>query len=130
MGGVDHVDRFHLGRKFLLSPRVRTPGLLVIVAVQPLVLVLDIYFTGLFEHPAVSVSVVCWLIRGAMNLARAFKYAVQTGWSLIVSFERLFPLTGFRATESGVDCRVFSVVTIAPSLVPVAPWLAVIVADI
>ena len=130
VGGIDHVYRFHLGRKFLLSPSVRTPGLLVIIAVQPLVLVLDIYFTSLFEHPAVSVSVVCWLIRGAMNLARAFKYAVQTGWSLIVSFERLFPLTGFRATESGVDCRVFCVVAIVPMLMSVASWLAVTVADI
>ena len=73
---------------------------------------------------------VCWLIRGAMNLARAVKYAVQTGWSLIVSLERLFPLTGFQATESGIDCHVFSVVTVVPSLMSVAPWLAVIVTDI
>ena len=71
------------------------PGLLVIVAVQPHVLVFGVYFVGLFEHPAVSISVVGWLVRGAMNLARAFKYAVQTGRSLIVSFERLFLLTGF-----------------------------------
>ena len=78
-----------------MSPSVRTPGLLVIIAVQPLVLVFGIYFTGLFKHPAVPVSIVCWFIRGAMNLARAIKYAVQTGRSLIVSFERLFPLTGF-----------------------------------
>ena len=80
----------------LLPPSVQTQGLLVIIAVQPLVLVLDIYFTSLFEHPAVSVSVVCWLIRGAVNLARTIKYAFQAGWSLIVSFERLFPkLTRF-----------------------------------
>ena len=65
-----------------------------------------------------------------MNLARAFKYAVQTGWSLIVSFEQLFPLTGFRDTESSVDCRVFSVVTIVLSLMSVVPWLVVIVTDI
>ena len=59
MGGVDHVDHFHLGGgAFLLSPCVRMPGLLVIVAVQPLVLVFGIYFAGLFEHPAVSVGVV------------------------------------------------------------------------
>ena len=92
---------------FLLFPSVRMPGLLVIVAMQPLVLVLG--FTGLFEHPAVSVSVVCWLIRGTVNLARAIKYAVQTGRSLFVSFERIFSLTGFLAIESGVDCRVFSI---------------------
>ena len=65
-----------------------------------------------------------------MNLARAFKYAVQTGWARIVSFEWLFPLTGLRATESGIDCRVFGVVAIVSMLMSVAPWLAVIVADI
>ena len=113
-----------------MSPHVRTPGLLVIVDVQPLVLVFGIYFTDLFEHPAVSVSVVCWLVRGAMNLARAFKYAVQTGRSLVVSFERLFPLTGFGSAESGLDCRIFSIVAVVLSLMSVAPWLAVIVTDI
>ena len=71
------------------------PGLLVIIAMQPLVLVFGIYLAGLFEHPAIPVSVVEWLIRGAMNLARAVEYAVQTGRSRIVPFERLFPLTGF-----------------------------------
>ena len=81
--------------ELLLTPHVRTPGLHVIVAVQPLVLVFGVYFAGLFEHLAVSISVVCWLVRAAMNLAQAFKYAVQTGRSLIVSFERLFPLTRF-----------------------------------
>ena len=80
---------------FLLSPSVQTPGLLVIIVVQPLVLVFGIQLVGLFEHPAISVSVVGWLIRGAVNLARAVKYAVQTGRSLIVSSERLFPLTEF-----------------------------------
>ena len=58
------------------------------------------------------------------------KYAVQTGQSLIVSFEWLFPLTGFRATESGIDCCVFSVVAVVPSVMSIALWLAVIVVDI
>ena len=53
----------------LLSPSVRTSGLLVIIAVKPLVLVLDIYLAGLFEHPAVSIGVVGWLVWGALNLA-------------------------------------------------------------
>ena len=77
MSGVDHVDHFHLGGgEFLLSPRVRTPGLIVIVAVQPLVLVFGVYFAGLFKYPAVSIGVVGWLVRGAMNLARALQYMV------------------------------------------------------
>ena len=111
-------------------PRARTPGLLVIIAVQPLVLVFGVYFVGLFEYPAVSVGVVGWLVRGAMNLARALQYTVQTGRSLIVSFERLLPLTGLGSTESGVYCRVFSVVAVAPSLMSVASWLAVIVTNV
>ena len=97
---------------------------------QPLVLVFGVYFTGLFEHPAVSISVVGWLVRGAMNLARALQYAVQTGRSLIISFERLFPLSGFRSAESGVDYRVFRGVAVVPSLMSVAPWLAVSIAAI
>ena len=109
------------GGEFLLSPHVRTSGLLVIVAMQPLVLVFSIYFAGLFEYPVVSVGVVGWLVRGAMNLARALQYTVQTGWSLIVSFEWLLPLTGFRSAESGIVRRVFSVVAVVLSLVSVAP---------
>ena len=62
-----------------------------------------------------------------MNLAPSFKYAVQTGWSLIVSIEQLFPLTGFRATEFGVDCCVFNVIVVVSSLMSVAPWLVIIV---
>ena len=111
-------------------PHVRTPGLLVIVVVQPLVLVFGIYFDGLFEHPSVSVGVVGWLVRGAMNLARALQYTVQTGWPLIVTLEWLLPLTGFGSAESGIDRRVFGVVAIVLSLVSIVPWLAIIVPDI
>ena len=78
MSGVDHVDRFHLEGNFFWPPRVRTPGHVIVVVVQPLVLVFIVYFTGLFEHPAVSVGVVGWLVWGALNLARALQYAVQT----------------------------------------------------
>ena len=130
MGCVYHVYCFHLGRKFLLSSYVWWPGLLLIVAMQPLFLVFGIQLAGLFEHPAFSVSVVGWFIRGAVNLTRAIEYAVQTGWARIVSFEWLFPLTGLRATESGIDCRVFVVIAIAVTLVSVALWLAVAISGI
>ena len=113
-----------------MSPRVWTPGFLVIVVVQPLVLVFGIYLAGLFEHLAISVSVIGWFIGGAVNLARAVEYAVQTGRSRIVSLERLFPLTGLGAAESGIDCRIFGVVAIVLMLMSVAPWLAVTVVDI
>ena len=115
---------------FLLSPRVWTPGLFVIVAVQPLVLVFSAYFAGLFKDPAVSVGVVGWLVRGAMNLARALQYTVQTGRSLIVALEWLLPLTGFRSAESSIDYCILGAVAVVPSLVSIAPWLAIIVSDI
>ena len=92
---------------------------------QPLVLVFGIYFAGLFQHPAVSIGVVGWLVRDAMNLTRALQYAVEAGRSLIISFERLFPLSGLRSAESGVDCRVFSVVAVVPLLMSVTTWLAI-----
>ena len=54
--------------EFLLSSRVRRPGLLVVVAMQPLFLVLGIQLAGLFKHPAFLVGVVGWFIGGAVNL--------------------------------------------------------------
>ena len=62
-----------------------------------------------------------------MTLTQAIEYAVQTRRARIASFERLFSLTGLRATESGIDCRVFAVVA---ALVSVATWLAVAISGI
>ena len=130
MGSIYHIYHFYLGRKFLLSSCVRRPGLLVVIAMQPLFLAFGVQLAGLFEHPAISVSVIGWFIGGAMNLARAVEYAVQTGRSRIVSFERLLPLTGFGVAESGIDCRILRIVAIISTLVSVAPWLSVTVTDI
>ena len=113
------------GGGFLLSPSVRTPRLLVIIAVQPLVLVFGIQFVGLFEHPAISVSVIGWFVGAAVNLARVVEYAVHTGLSWIASFERFFPLTGFRPTKSGIDCCVFGVIGVVAALVSATTWPAV-----
>ena len=60
-----------------------------------------------------------------MDLARTIEYAVQAGWSQIVSFIWLLPLTGLGATESGVDCRVIGMVTIALAFVSIASVLAI-----
>ena len=57
-----------------------------------------------------------------MNLARPIEYSVQTRWTIFVSFEWLLPLTGFRATESGVDRRVFGIFIVASTLALVASW--------
>ena len=40
-----------------------------------------------------------------------------------------FLLTGFRASESGIDCRIISIITVNAALVLVATWLAVAVSD-
>ena len=59
-----------------------------------------------------------------MYLAWAVEYAVQAGWSLIVSPVRFLPLAGLGATESGVDYSVVGIVTIALAFVSIAPELA------
>ena len=130
MGCVYHIYHFYLGRKFLLSSCGRQPGLLVVITVWPFFLVFGIQLAGLFEHPTFSVGVVGWFIGGALNLTRAIEYAVQTRRARIVSFEWLFSLTGLRATESGIDCRVFGVVAIVAALMSVASWLAVAIPGI
>ena len=61
-----------------------------------------------------------WLVGGAMYLTRAIEYTVQTGRAWSASFEWLFPLTVFRAFESGIDCRILSIVVVDAALVLVA----------
>ena len=60
-----------------------------------------------------------------MNLAWTVEYAVQTGRARIAIFEWRFPLTGFRATESGIDSRVFGAITVFATLVFVASWFVI-----
>ena len=71
-----------------------------------------------------------WFFWGAMYLARAIEYAVKAGWSLIVSFIWLLPLTVLGATECVFDCRVIGVVTIASAFVSAASELAVAIFDL
>ena len=52
-----------------------------------------------------------------MYLARAIEYRVQTGQARSASFECLFPLTGFRAFESGIDCRILGIIVVDAALV-------------
>ena len=60
-----------------------------------------------------------------MYLAWAIEYAVQAGWARIVPFERLLPLAGLGAAESGVDRRVIGIITVVSTLVSVASRLAI-----
>ena len=65
-----------------------------------------------------------------MYLAQAIEYPVQIGRARSSSFEWLFPLTGFRASESGVDCRIFSIIAVNAALVLIATRPAVVVLGI
>ena len=49
----------------------------------------------------------------------------SAGRARTISLIWLLPLTGLRATESGIDRRVLDVVTVVPTLVSVASGLAV-----
>ena len=71
-----------------------------------------------------------WFIRSVVDLTWTIEYAVQTGWARIVSLKWLLPLTGLRATKSGIDSRVFGVVIVASTLVSVASWLVVAVSGL
>ena len=73
---------------------------------------------------------VSWLFGGAVYLARAVEYSVQIGRTRSSSFEWLFPLTGFGASESDIDCRILIVVTVNAAFVLVATRPAIAVLDI
>ena len=117
---VYHVHRPHLWGKTLLSPNVRWPGLLIIIAMQPPCLHFWRLTCCLLEHPTIPVGVISRLFGGAMYLAQAVEYSVQIGRTRSSSFEWLFPLTGFRASESGINCRILSIVAVNVALVLVA----------
>ena len=65
-----------------------------------------------------------------MYLAQAVEYSVQTRRALSILFEWLFPLTGFIASESGIDCRILTIVAVNAAFVFVATWPAIAVLDI
>ena len=65
-----------------------------------------------------------------MYLAQAIEYSVQIGRTRSSSFEWLFPLTGFRASESGIDCRIFTIIAVNAAFVFVATRPAIMVLDI
>ena len=66
-----------------------------------------------------------WCSWGAVNLTWMIEYAVQTGRAWIVSLKWIFPLTGLRATKSGIDSRVVGVIAIISMLVSIASGLAI-----
>ena len=71
-----------------------------------------------------------WFVSGAMDLARTVEYAVQAGWSQVVSLIWFLPLTRLGASEFGVDCSAIGVITNASTFVPIASKLAIAVFDL
>ena len=71
-----------------------------------------------------------WLVWGAVYLTRAIEYTVQTGRARSAYFEWLFPLTGFRAFESGIDHRILGIVAVNAVLMFVVTWPAIAVLGI
>ena len=55
-----------------------------------------------------------------MYLAQAVEYSVQDERAPRIPFEWLLPLTGFGASESGVDCRILIIVAVNAAFVLVA----------
>ena len=68
-----------------------------------------------------------WFIRGAMDLTWMIEYVVQARRALIISFEWLFPLSGFKAPESGIDYHVLGIISVASTSMFIASGLVVAV---
>ena len=65
-----------------------------------------------------------------MYLTRAVEYSVQIGRAGSSSFKWLLPLTGFGASESGVDCRILIAVAVNAAFVFVTTLPATTVLDV
>ena len=84
---------------------------------------------GLLEDPALSVSVVCRFVGGAVNLAQSVQDSVQTRRSLFTAFKWLLLLIGSRAPESGVYHRVVWAVFVISTLAFIASWFSITIPD-
>ena len=76
---INHVQCFDLRWKFLLSPHIRLARFILVFALRSLPLVFGLELADLFEDPTLSVSMIGWFIRRAMDLAWTIEYAVQAG---------------------------------------------------
>ena len=71
-----------------------------------------------------------WFFGGAVYVARAVEYSVQIGWTRSGPFEWLLLLTGFRASESGVDCRILLVVAVNTAFIFASTRPAIVVLSV
>ena len=94
----------NFGRKLFLAPGIWLGSRSVVcIAWRPPPLVFGAELACLLEDPTISVGMISWLIRVAVNLARSVQYPVKGGWSVFVCLQWLLLLTGFWIVKSGVD---------------------------
>ena len=94
----------NIGGELFLAPGVLLASRSVVfIAWWPPPLVISVELACLLEDPTVSVGMISWLIRVAVNLPRSVQYPVKGGWSVLFGLKWLLPLTGFRIVKSGVD---------------------------
>ena len=87
-----------------MAPGVRLASCAVVfIAWWASPLVFGIKLVYLLKDPTVSVGMISWLIRVAVNLTRSVQYPVKGGLSVLFGLKWLLSLTGFRIVKSGVD---------------------------
>jgi hypothetical protein len=93
----------NLRGKLLLAPGVRlTSRSVVSVAWWP-PLVFGVELACLLEDPTVSVGMISWPVRVAVNLTRSVQYPIEGGWSVLSCLQRLLPVTGLWIVKFCVD---------------------------
>ena len=129
MSDIDHVHRFGLWYKFLLSPRVWLARFILVFALRSLSFVFGVELAFLLEDPTFSIGMISWFIGSAMNLARPVKNFVQAGWTVSVAFKCLLPLTGSGAPEPGVYRCIVWAFFIVSMFVFIASWISIAIPD-
>ena len=76
MSDINHVHRFDLRWKFLLSPRVRLARFVLVFALRSIPLVFGVELAGLLEDSTASIGMNSWFVGVAVNLAGSIQYPI------------------------------------------------------
>ena len=96
--------------EFLLASIIRLARFILVFAPRlAFILPLHRYFPSLLEDPAISVSMIYWFIRGAIDLAWPIKDLVRLARSIFVPFKVSRLLSGSRAVEPCVNHGVLGI---------------------
>ena len=96
-------------QKFLDHHDLRDDGILTFTAVLGFTWTLRREFGDFFKDPSIPISVGCWFVLGAMDLAWPVQDSVELARSAFVPFKGLLFMPGFRFGEPRVDHNAFSV---------------------